>query len=90
MPTAHTQAADGRNRSPRSTKRAANLSLSADALDDAKLLQINVSQVCDAHLREVVRREKENRWRKEHADFIAAYNASIETEGLPLDEWKTF
>jgi antitoxin CcdA len=66
------------------------LSLSADVLDAAKSLQINVSQECDAHLREVVRRELETRWRHEHADFIAAYNADIESEGLPLDEWRTF
>ena len=71
-------------------KRATNLSLSADVLDAAKLLKINVSQVCDSHLREVVRREQERRWREEHADFIAAYNATIEAEGLPLDEWRTF
>ena len=71
-------------------KRATNLSLSADVLDAAKELKINVSQVCDSHLREVVRREQERRWREEHADFIAAYNATIEAEGLPLDEWRTF
>jgi antitoxin CcdA len=71
-------------------KRATNLSLSVDVLDAAKSLQINVSQVCDSHLRDVVRREQEVRWRSEHADFIAAYNACIETEGLPLDEWRTF
>lgn len=73
-----------------SAKRATNLSLSADVLDAAKELQINISQVCDSHLREVVRLEQERRWREEHADFIAAYNATIETEGLPLDEWRTF
>ena len=81
------------NRSPdarRTAKRATNLSLSADVLDAAKSLQINISQICDSHLREVVRLEQKHRWRKEHADFIAAYNATIETEGLPLDEWKTF
>lgn len=71
-------------------KRAINLSLSADVLDAAKSLQINVSQVCDSYLRDVVRREQEVHWRAEHADFIAAYNATIETEGLPLDEWRTF
>lgn len=79
--------------SPRSrhpAKRAANLSLSADVLEAAKALQINVSQVCDNHLREVVRREQERRWREEYADFVAAYNALIEAEGLPLDEWRTF
>ena len=41
-------------------------------------------------LRELVRREQARRWREEHADFIAAYNATIEAEGLPLDEWRTF
>jgi antitoxin CcdA len=90
MPTIQTKAVKTSPRARQLVKRAANLSLSADALDDAKLLQINVSQVCDAHLREVVRREKESRWRSDHADFIAAYNASFETEGLPLDAWKTF
>jgi antitoxin CcdA len=43
-----------------------------------------------SHLSDVDRREKENRWRNEHADFVAAYNASIEAEGLPLYEWRTF
>jgi antitoxin CcdA len=71
-------------------QRAINLSLSADVLDAAKTLQINVSQVCDSHLREVVRREQERRWREKHSEFIAAYNATIEAEGLPLDGWRTF
>jgi antitoxin CcdA len=74
----------------RPAKRATNLSLSADVLDAAKSLQINVSQVCDTFLRDVVRREQERRWRDEHADFVEAYNAVVETEGLPLDEWRTF
>jgi len=72
------------------TKRATNLSLSADVLDAAKALQINVSQICDAHLRTVVRQEQERRWKEEHADFVNAYNATMETEGLPLDEWRSF
>lgn len=71
-------------------KRATNLSLSSDVLDAAKHLDINISQICDNYLREVVRREQERRWREDHADFIAAYNATIEAEGLPLDEWRSF
>jgi antitoxin CcdA len=71
-------------------KRAINLSLSADVLDAAKALQINLSQACDSHLRDVVRREQERRWRSEYADFIVAYNATIESEVLPVDEWRTF
>ena len=73
-----------------SGKRATNLTLSSDVLDAAKRLAINISQVCDNHLREVVRREQERQWRAEHAGFVAAYNATIESEGLPLDEWKNF
>ena len=87
MPAAHT---------PRSTrhgtpgKREINLSLSIDVLDAAWQLDINISQVCDSYLREVVRQAQEREWREEHADFIAAHNAIIKSEGLPLDEWKSF
>jgi len=73
-----------------SWRRATNLSLSADVLDAAKALQINLSQVCDSYLREWVQREQERRWREEHAAFMAAYNATIEAEGLPLDAWRSF
>ena len=79
-----------RVRTGASGKRAINLSLSNDVLEAAKHLAINISQVCDSHLREVVRREQERKWRVDHAEFIAAYNATIEAEGLPLDEWRSF
>ena len=84
------QLAETRLRTRSSGKRAVNLSLSLDVLDAAKLLDINISQVCDNHLREVIRQHQAQQWRHEHADFIAAYNATIEAEGLPLDEWKHF
>ncbi|MFM1928586.1 MAG: hypothetical protein RIR28_1169, partial [Pseudomonadota bacterium] len=47
-------------------------------------------QVCDNYLRDLVRREQERRWRADHTDFIAAYNATVDAEGLPLDEWRSF
>jgi antitoxin CcdA len=71
-------------------KRATNLSLSTDVLEDAKSLGINLSQVCDDYLREFVWREQQRRWCEEHADFISAYNASIAPEGRSLDEWRSF
>lgn len=90
MPAVQTKPAKMLSHARPPAKRAINLSLSADVLDAAKSLQINVSQICDSYLRDVVRREQERRWREEHADFIVAYNGTIETEGLPLDEWRTF
>ncbi len=71
-------------------KRATNQSLSTDALEAAKELGISISQVCDNDLSALVRCEQERKWRENHADLVAAYNATVEAEGLPLDEWRTF
>jgi antitoxin CcdA len=73
-----------------SVKRATNLTLSAYVLDEAKRLKLNVSQICDAHLKEYVKEELSRRWREEHADFVTAYNLTVAQECLPLDEWRTF
>jgi len=72
------------------TKKATNITLSADVLADAKAMNINISQACDQYLRELVRNERERRWRTEHAEFVAAYNQTLEQDGLPLDEWRSF
>ena len=45
-----------RTRSAPRGKRATNLTLSADVLEAAKAMDINISQLCDAYLRDVVRR----------------------------------
>ena len=71
-------------------KKATNITLSADVLSEAKALGINISQACDQFLRDLVRRERERRWLEENAEFIAAYNRTVEEEGLPLDEWRSF
>ncbi len=73
-----------------STKRHTNLTLSADVLSEAKKLGINISKVCDGFLRELIREEKERRWKAEHTEFVSAFNAEIESVGLPLDQWRTF
>ena len=72
------------------TKRATNLTLSCDTLEVAKRLRINLSQVCDDYLRQFVREAQERRWRQESAAFVAAYNQTLEAEGLPLEEWRSF
>ncbi|HEY7804318.1 MAG TPA: type II toxin-antitoxin system CcdA family antitoxin [Orrella sp.] len=71
-------------------KRAVNLSLSKDVLIAAKELGINISEVCDSHLREIVRGELQRRWKVDHAEFIAAYNETVDKEGLPLEQWRGF
>lgn len=71
-------------------KKATNITLSADVLSEAKALGINISQACDQFLRDLVTREQERRWQADNAEFIAAYNAGVEKDGLPLDAWRTF
>ena len=71
-------------------KKATNITLSADVLSEAKALGINISQACNQFLRELIAREQERRWLNDNADFIAAYNASVERDGLPLDAWRSF
>jgi antitoxin CcdA len=73
-----------------SAKRHTNLTLSSDVLIEAKKLGINISKACDGFLRELIRQEKELRWKADHAEYIAAYNQSVEVEGLPLDQWRSF
>lgn len=73
-----------------SAKKATNITLSADVLAEAKSLGINISQACDQFLREVVRKEREQRWQVQNADFIAAYNQTVAGEGLPLEQWRAF
>ena len=85
--------AASRSKSPRkgaAAKRPTNLKLSSDVLDEARRLEINISEVCDAHLRELILRAQQRKWREDHAEFVEAYNATIASEGLPLDEWKSF
>jgi antitoxin CcdA len=73
-----------------SSKRPINLSLNTEVLDAAKALGLNVSQVCERHLTELVRAEQMKRWQLEHADYLAAYNATVRDADLPLDAWRTF
>lgn len=56
-------------------KRAANLSIDADLLDEAKTLQIDLSQTLEAGLRRELADRRAAQWRAENAGAIADYNA---------------
>ena len=71
-------------------KKATNITLSADVLADAKAFGINISQACDGFLRERIKQERQRQWLSQNAEFIAEYNKTLETEGLPLDQYRSF
>ena len=71
-------------------KKATNLSINSDLLQQAKDLKINLSSSFEKNLEQVVREEKNKRWQDENQDFIAAYNKDIEEHGLFSDDHRCF
>lgn len=72
------------------TKKAANLSIRADLLEEARAFKINLSQTLETALVGVVKKEKERRWLEENQAAIEAYNRHIERDGLWSDGMRLF
>lgn len=73
-----------------SQKKATNISLAMDVYLDAKEFGLNISQLCEQKLREEIATHKEKQWNEHHAEFISAYNKTVEDEGVALQEWRAF
>ncbi|MCK5796045.1 MAG: type II toxin-antitoxin system CcdA family antitoxin [Deltaproteobacteria bacterium] len=71
-------------------RRAANLSVDADLLREAKELQIKLSQLFEAALREAVRQRKAERWRGENRVAIDSYNEHVARHGIFGDDLRSF
>lgn len=63
-------------------KRAVNLFVDSELLDEAKRLNINVSETLERRLRGLVRAEQEKRWLEENKEAFSSINAFIEKNGL--------
>ena len=73
-----------------SARKATNLTIDSALLAEAKSLGINISRACENHLLQVVREEKERQWKDHHAGFVEEYNALVDRDELPLDQWRQF
>ena len=63
-------------------KRAVNLFVDSELLDEAKRLGINVSETLERRLRNIVRAEQQKRWLEENREAFASINAFIDNHGL--------
>jgi antitoxin CcdA len=63
-------------------KRAVNLFVDADLLDQARHLRINISETLEQRLRMIVRAEQGRRWLDENREAIASINSFIDRHGL--------
>ena len=63
-------------------KRAVNLYVDVELLEEARRLRINISEVLERRLRTIVKAEQERRWLEENREAIASINAFINQHGL--------
>ena len=66
-------------------KRAVNLFVDEELLDEARRLNIDISETLEQRLRGLVRAELEKRWLQENRGAIASINAFIDRHGLLAD-----
>jgi antitoxin CcdA len=74
----------------KSHKRTINVSLSANLLDEAKELGVNVSQACEKGLAVELKKAREAKWLAENLEAIESSNTWVETYGLPLARYRQF
>ena len=71
-------------------RRATNISLPADLIEEAKRLDINISQACQQGLEQQVSKSRAERWIEENREAIESSNAWVEKHGLPLARYRQF
>ena len=71
------------NRQPK--KRAVNLFVDVELLEEARRMNINISDTLEQRLRGLVRAEREKRWLQENQEAIAYYNRRVAEQGLLSD-----
>lgn len=71
-------------------KRATNVSLRSDLIDEAKKLDINISEACERGLSDQVAKTRREAWLRENREAIESSNAYVEEHGLPLARYRQF
>ncbi|MEI9852987.1 MAG: type II toxin-antitoxin system CcdA family antitoxin [Sphingomonas sp.] len=71
-------------------RKAVNLSLDTGVVAAARDAGLNLSQVCEAALRDASKKQREHAWQEENREAIEAWNAWVEEHGIPLAEFRQF
>jgi len=75
---------------PDSPRKAANLTINADLLRQARALKINLSATLERALVDELRKQRRDRWLEENREAIAAYNEDVAKHGVFSDGVRTF
>ncbi len=71
-------------------KKAANLTVRADLLDEARARKINLSQTLETALAAEIKKRREAEWLEQNKAAIEAYNREIAEHGLWSDGLRQF
>jgi antitoxin CcdA len=71
-------------------KKAVNVSVRSDLLDQARAEDINLSATLEAALADQLRIRRRDRWRTENEAAIEAYNRDVDENGSFGDHGRTF
>ena len=71
-------------------RRPTNVSLAAGLIEEAKSLDINISQACEKGLAAEVKKAREDKWIEENWEAIQSSNAYVREHGLPLAKYRMF
>jgi len=71
-------------------RKATNVSLNTELLDQARALEINISRACERGLVEQIEEVRAARWREENRTAIVSSNDYVDRKGLPLAGHRRF
>lgn len=71
-------------------RKGVNLSLDTGVVAAAREMGINLSQACEAALRDATKRQQEQKWQEENRDWIEAHNRWVQNNELPLEKYRLF
>jgi antitoxin CcdA len=71
-------------------RRATNVSLPAQLIEEARRLGINISQACEQGLEAQVRKSLRDAWLEENLPALEAWNEWIRENGIPYAEYRQF
>lgn len=72
------------------SRRPTNVTLPEPLLQEARTLNINVSQACERGLATAVAEAKSQRWCADNRPAMDAWNTYVERHGLPLAAFRQF
>jgi antitoxin CcdA len=77
-------------RSPRGTRKPTNVSIGQALLEEAKILNVNISQAAEAGLKAALAAKRAEIWLQENRLAIESSNAYVAQKGLPLAKYRGF